>query len=67
MKDLKNFTIQIFSLILAMAASYFSLSMGWGLEIKSWRWWIGCGFFGIVFARMVSAIGDAKDKKEKDE
>jgi len=64
MKELRSLVINIFGLGIAMIAGYLSLTKGWGLEVKSWGWWIGCGFFGHVFAMCIVAIGNAKDKDE---
>ena len=64
MKELRSLKINLFGLAIALTASYLSLSKGWGLEIKSWGWWIGLGLFGHLIVMLILGVGNAKDKDE---
>jgi hypothetical protein len=62
----RKLLLVIFGLALTILFSYLSLTKGWGLEVKSWPWFIGCSFFGQMAARGIVELATAKDKKDKE-
>lgn len=57
MDTLRRFMITIFGLAFGVFLSILTMMKGWGLEIESWGWVIGIGFFGQVFAQVIIRIG----------
>jgi len=62
MNELRRIVLNIFAISISMAVSYLTLTKGWGMEVRSWWWVIGCGFFGHVIALSLVALANAKDK-----
>ena len=47
--------VSFMSLFILFVLSYLSMTLGCGLEVKSWGWVLGC-YFGVIFITFVGKV-----------
>jgi hypothetical protein len=55
---LKAWSVILMATTIQLLATLLVGVKGWGLEIHSWEWIFGCGFFASLFARILLTVDD---------
>jgi hypothetical protein len=55
------------SVLVTIGMQALSMIHGWGLRPESWRWIIGAGFFGVLFAKAMLSVAVYACKVPRDQ